>query len=95
MVRVNYFFCHVSLTFIYLFFAQTCVFPWAAYSLMATTISYLKAIYHFLGGHEAKPLDPQGHSQGTLDSGVVTFVFEVLQQLSLKFCSAQCIPILV
>lgn len=34
-------------------------------------------------------------SHGALDSGVSTFVFDVLQQLTLQLCSAQYIPILV
>lgn len=75
MVLVNYFFHHVSLTFIYLNFTQVC-FPLGSIPLVATTISYLKVTHHFLGDHGAKPVYPQAQSHRAHDSGVATFVFD-------------------
>lgn len=51
--------------------------------LLATTIPYPKATQHFLGQPEAMPLNRSGQSSRALSNGLISFVFDLLQQLDL------------
>lgn len=88
-VLVNYFFNLYLLSL----YSRHC-FTLGSKLLLATTIPNLKATQQFLWEPEATPLYRQGQSHRALSNGVITFMFDSLQQLNLCF-SAQYIPVLI